>query len=380
MPFELSDDEQLLAKVVAEFARDQITLETAHELDRHDRFPAEPIEAAAGLGLLGLGLPEGEGGPGGGPTAYALAVEALATVCPNTAAVVATHCGLGLRLLRHAQDDVRDGLLQAAVGGALVATLATEEAYGSDKSRLGTTATRDGDGFVLEGQKSWGVAAEAAGHYLVLAEVPGEGPAWFHVPAGTEGLTIGRSEALMGLRAAGIRMVYLSRVRLGAQALVGDVGEGLALYEAVRPWHQVGTAAALVGAVAGAYDAARRFAEDRVQFGKPIGTFQAVSDAVTDIDAGLAAARALTLQAAAALEGPEAAVWAARAKMVAAQAAVPLTRRALRVQGGTGFMREGGTERFARDVRALQFMGEPMAVQRDVLKRAVLDVGFAPGP
>jgi alkylation response protein AidB-like acyl-CoA dehydrogenase len=389
MPFTLSDDEALIRKVVREFAQTQVGLDQAADFDRHDRFPAEAVQAAAGLGLTALTLPAELGGAGAGPTAYALAIHELAQVCPNTAAILAVHNGLGLRLLL-ANPDLAAKVAPEAAAGALVAVLATEEAHGSDVASIGTTAVPDADGgegaVRITGQKVWGIAASDAKHFVVLAHVQGakgqpSGPTLFHVPAGAEGVSLGRNEPIMGLRAAGIRTVYLSAVAVPAASRIGAVGEGLGLLRRERAWLQVGAAAALSGCVAGAFAAAAAFASTRVQFGQPIGTYQAVSDGVAAIDVNVQASLALTLAAAGRLGEPDAAVWAARAKAFANETAVSMTRQAIRIQGGTGFMREGGTERFARDARALWFVGESTHMQRDVLKRALLpDVTFPPTP
>jgi alkylation response protein AidB-like acyl-CoA dehydrogenase len=227
----------------------------------------------------------------------------------------------------------------------------------------------------------WGIAAAAAKEHIVLAHVPAAGPTLLAVPSGSPGVALSANEALLGLRGAGIRTVYFSKARVDKDRVVGDVGQGLQMLAQVRPWLQVGAAAALAGCMGGALEAAARFAETRVQFGQPIGSYQAVSDSVTQMDVQLAAARALCWEAAGHLETPEAATWAARAKAFAAEAAIAGTRQAIRVQGGTGFMREGGTERFARDARALQFVGETTQMQRDAIKRAALpDILFPAAP
>jgi alkylation response protein AidB-like acyl-CoA dehydrogenase len=192
---------------------------------------------------------------------------------------------------------------------------------------------------------------------------------------------MGRNEPLLGLRAAGLRTVYLSGVQVPASHRIGEVGQGLALLKQERAWLQVGAAAALAGCVAGALRAAAGFATTRVQFGAAIGTYQAVSDGVALMDVQLHASLALTLEAAATLGTPQGPLWAARAKAFANEMAIPMTRQAVRIQGGTGFMREGGTERFARDARALQFLGESTQMQRDAIKRAALpDLAFPATP
>jgi alkylation response protein AidB-like acyl-CoA dehydrogenase len=364
---------------VREFAQAQVGLEKAAGFDRLDRFPAEVVQAAAGLGLTALTLPADLGGAGAGPTAYALAIHELAQVCPNSAAILAVHNGLGLRLLL-ANPALAARLAPEAAAGALVAVLATEEAHGSDVASIGTTAAADGDGVRITGQKVWGIAASDARHFVVLASQEGK-PTLFHVPADAKGVSLGRNEPIMGLRASGIRTVYLSGVAVPAASRIGEVGQGLDLLRRERAWLQVGAAAALAGCVAGAQAAASAFASTRVQFGQPIGTYQAVSDGVTAIDTQVQASLALTLAAAGRLGEDDAAVWAARAKAFANEMAVAMTRQAIRIQGGTGFMREGGTERFARDARALWFVGETTQMQRDVLKRALLpDVAFPASP
>jgi alkylation response protein AidB-like acyl-CoA dehydrogenase len=397
MPYTLSDDEQLIRKVVREFAQG-VGLEQAADFDRHDRFPADVVQAAAGLGLTALTLPTELGGAGAGPTAYALAVHELAKVCPNTAAVLAVHNGLGLRCLL-ASPEVAAQVAPKAVAGELVAVLAAEEAHGSDTGSVGTVAVPDGaGGYKVTGQKVWAIGASDAKHFVVLANVQGppaakaakgqtpaaesgSGPTLLYVPADAAGVSLGRNEPLMGLRGAGIRTVYLSSVTVPAAHRIGDVGAGQAILKAARAWLQVGAAAAITGCVAGAYAAAAAFAASRIQFGSPIGTYQAVSDGITLLDVNLEAGLALTLAAAARLDEADGTLWAARAKAFANEMAVPMTRQAIRIQGGTGFMREGGTERFARDVRALWFVGETTQMQRDAIKRAVLpDIAFPATP
>lgn len=374
MPYELSDDEALIEKMVAEFAQGQ-GLEAASDRDRHDQYPADLVTQAAQLGLTGMGLPAEKGGAGVTAGAYALALYELARVDPSAAAILASHNGMALRIL--ADHAVAPQLVAGEPG----AYLATEEAGGSDKSRLTTLATPTDSGFSLTGRKTWGLGASGAKHFVVLAHVEEHGASLFYVPANAEGISLGHNEPLMGLRGAGIRTVYFDDVALPADALIGELGSGMAQYKAALPWMQIGTAAAILGGVAGAFDAACRFAEDRVQFGEPIGKYQAVSDGVTNIDLQLAAGRALLLEAAASVEaGKDAVAQAARAKAFAAEMSIPMTRQAIRIQGGTGFMREGGTERFARDVRALWFVGETPHMQRDQIKRHLLDIEFEATP
>lgn len=377
MPFMLSEEEQMIEKVVREFARDQVGLEAPHDNDRHDRFPDEILQSAAQLGLCGMSVPEDRGGAGVPPAAYAVAILELAKVDPAGAAVLAVH-NAALRPLLRGPDDVATELVSKAIAGEIATLLVTEEAGGVDKRRMTTTARPTDDGHQITGRKAWATAAAGAKHFVVAADVQDAGTTLFHLPAGAPGVSLAANDPIMGLRAAGVRTVHISHATGGT--MLGEPGGGEGLLEEARPWLQVGAAAALCGAVAGAFDAAARFAEDRVQFGKAIGHYQAVSDTVTSIDLNLRAATALTLQAASRLDQDDAGVWAARAKAFATQMAIPATRKALRVQGGTGFMREGGTERFLRDVRALQFLGEPVQMQFDTLKRELLDLEFEATP
>lgn len=386
MSYVLSEDEALIQKVVREFAVTQVGLDRPHDEDRHDRFPVETIAAAAALGLTSLTIPADAGGAGTTPTAFALALHELAKVDPSSAAILAVHNGVAMRCLASAQPTVRTDAYAKGAAGEVVAFLASEEAHGSDTGTLGTTAVPTKDGFRLTGQKVWGIGAAAAKHFLVLANVSApkgqpSGATLFYVSAAAQGVSLSRNEPLLGLRSAGIRTVYFSGVAVPAANRVGEVGQGHALVQAARPWLQVGIAAALSGAVMGALAAAAAFASSRIQFGSPIGTYQAVSDGVATMDVQANASLALTLAAAGRLEENDASVWAARAKAFANEMAIPMTRQAIRIQGGTGFMREGGTERFARDVRALQFVGETTNMQRDLLKRAAMpDVAFPATP
>ncbi|MEA3190604.1 MAG: hypothetical protein QOD77_1186 [Thermoplasmata archaeon] len=369
MPYVLSEDEALIQATVREFAA-RHGLDAAAEADRHDRFPVEAIQEALGLGL---GSCADAGGPGA--TAFALAIDELAQVDANVAASLVAH---------NAAVAAAQGTPFASrlAGGELAAVLVTEEAGGSDLLQPGTAAVPNGDGHgtKVTGQKVWALNAAAAKWFLLLAQAPG-GPTLYAVPAATEGVSLSANEPLLGLRAAGIRTVYLTAVRLGDDAVLGAPGEGTQRVAQARLWFQLGAAAALCGCVGGALSAAARFAETRTQFGAPIGTYQAVSDGLTQMDIQLAAARSLVLAAAARMDAPDASVWTARAKAFAAEMAVPMTRQAIRIQGGTGFMREGGTERFARDVRALQFVGETTHMQRDHLRRQLLPgIEYPPTP
>ncbi|MEK6986389.1 MAG: acyl-CoA dehydrogenase family protein [Candidatus Thermoplasmatota archaeon] len=365
MPFQLSDDERLMRDTVRQFAQSW-GLANAAEADRFDRYPAQPMADAAALGLTALAARDGPGA-----TAFVLALDEVAQVDPTLAACLAAHNGA----LAAAADHQVAAQLAA---GEIAALLVAEEASGSDALHPGTVAK--GIPLKLTGQKVWGINAVAARHLLVLAK-EGDGLSLFALPADAAGVTLGANDPLMGLRAAGIRTVYLSNVAAPDAARIGAAGAGGHAVAAGRTWMTLGAAAALCGAVGGALAAATTFAQNRVQFGAPIATYQAVSDGLTTIEVQLAAARALVLQAAARIGEPDAAIWAARAKAFASEMAIPMTRQAIRVQGGTGFMREGGTERFARDARALQFVGETVQMQRDVLKRAMLpDVAFAAEP
>lgn len=386
MPYTLSDDEALIQKVVREFAVTQIGLARAQDQDRHDAFPVESLAAAAHLGLTAMTVPPEQGGSGASPTAFVLAIHELAKVDPNLAAVLAVHNGLALRLMRHAPQALRTAIFAAAARAETVAYLGSEEANGSDVATISTSAIANGTGFRVTGQKVWGVGAAGANHFVVLANVKGSkghpgGPTLFCVPAGAAGMTLSQNDSLLGLRAAGIRTVYFSGVDVPDGNRIGDIGQGLELVKRERPWLQVAAASALAGCVAGAFAASAKFAGSRIQFGSPIGTYQAVSDGVVTMDVQLHASLALSLEAAAHLESDDAALWAARAKAFANEMAIPMTRQAIRVQGGTGFMREGGTERFARDARALQFLGETTQMQRDLIKRAVMpDIAFPAAP
>jgi alkylation response protein AidB-like acyl-CoA dehydrogenase len=368
MPYTLTDDERAIQRVVREFARDRVGLAAAADRDRHDRFPAEAFQEAAGLGLTGLLLPDG----GLGATAFAIAVDEVSQVDPALAAVLVAH---NAALATAAGTPAGQSVAQAMAAGEPGALLIAEEATGSDALAAGTQAVPTPKGFRITGQKVWGVGAAAAKHLVVLARTP-EGPAFFVVPRDAAGVSFGEGESLLGLRSAGIRTVYLSGVEVPAEARLGSDAE--ALLRTSRRWLQLGAAAALCGAVDGALQAAVGFAQERIQFNQPVGLFQAVSDGLSQIDIELAAARALTLAACGQAE-QDLDLWAARAKAAAVQMAIPMTRQAIRAQGGTGFMRHGGSERFARDVRALQFLGEPLSVQRETVKRALLDLPFPPG-
>ncbi|MHB8632796.1 MAG: acyl-CoA dehydrogenase family protein [Thermoplasmatota archaeon] len=361
-----SEEDELIARTARSFAQ-ALGLEAAALRDRNDTYPTEALAQAAQLGFAGMAsaMPA---------TALVTVLDEIAQVDANVATCLGAHNACVAVAAGH-----RAGAGMAA--GEWASLLASEEAHGSDLGSIGTMARPAGSGWRITGQKVWAVNAVAARHLVVLAEVPGKGPALFDVASAAPGVSLGQGESLLGLRATGIRTCYLYDVEVGQEDVVGVVGEGRAAVEGALAWLQVAVAATLNGCVAGALRAASDFAQSRVQFQAPIGSYQAVSDGLATMDVQLAASRSLTLDAAARLGRPDGALWASRAKAFAGEMAIPMTRQAIRVQGGTGFMREGGTERFARDARALQTVAGGIHVPRDAIKRHLMPtIAFGPTP
>lgn len=373
--------ERELADAVREFAA---SLEPRiARAEESGSFPREVIGELAALGVLGIAVPEADGGLGASSVTFALVLEELAAVWPSLAVGVSVNSGIVAgTVVRLGTAEQRARLLPQLIDGrGLGGFCLTEPSSGSDAAALRATARRDGDGWVLDGQKIFVTNARYAPFLIVLARVgaaesgrPHAGITAFVLPTDSAGLEIGPAERKTGLLASETSTVTFAGVRLGRDAVLGEVGRGfsqaaMAGLDAGR----IGIAAQAVGIARGALDRARAYAGERRQFGQPIGRFQAVRFALAESGAELEAARLLTLRAAWRKDqGQSFTREAAQAKLYASEMANRVTYTAVQTFGGYGYMREYGVERYARDARATTIYEGTSEVQRMVIARSLL--------
>ncbi|HWG90349.1 MAG TPA: acyl-CoA dehydrogenase family protein [Candidatus Thermoplasmatota archaeon] len=367
MTFALTSDQEMVRKMVAEFTASAIA-PAAEGIDRERRYPKDLLQQMGGLGLMGMLVDPKYGGAGTDTVAFALAVEEVARGCATTASAMTIHNALAAYVLNLAEDEELKGrLLPALASGQQVGTLAlAEPGAGSDLNGVRAKAVKQGDEYVLNGLKSFVAGGSHADLYLVFARVPGtEGLTAFAVPADTPGLRFGLPERMLSLRGLHYTQLFLNDARVPAANRVGAEGDGVSLIQRALDVSNIAAAATAVGLLEAALHESIAFANQRVQFRQPIKNFQAIQWKIADMEIAIRESRLLVLEAADLRDrGEDFAVAAAAAKVRATEDAKKHTQDAIRVHGGTGFMRDVPLERFNRDARALSVFGGTTEMQK----------------
>lgn len=364
------------------FANDVIR-PIAEELDREERFPHEVYKQMAELGLFGICVPEDMGGPGFDTVTYALVMEELS----RGYASVADQCGLveliSTLLVRHGTEAQRSTWLADILKAEkLVAYCITEPEAGTDVSGIRTSAVRDGDSWILNGDKIWIHNAPVADVAFVLTRTDKEaghrGMSIFIVDLNQEGVERGPKEHKMGQRASQVGALAFKDVRLPADALLGVEGRGFHMMMSVLDKGRVGIGALAVGIGQAGLEAAVDYAAQRKQFKKPIAEFQGVQWLLADIAKDVEAARLLVLNAASKIDAGEDATKAcSMAKCFAGDMAVARSADAVQVFGGSGYIRGFEVERLYRDAKITQIYEGTNQIQRMIIARELLSKGAA---
>lgn len=375
--FALSEDQELLRETVRRFAEERIAPGEA-ERDREHRFPGEIVGELAELGLLGMLIPEEHGGAGLDPLTYAVAIEELSRISPSVGVTVSvTNSVCAWPVARFGSDALKARVLPELAEGALGGFGLTEPGAGSDAGSLTTRAHRDGDDWVLEGEKAWITNAGYARWFVVVARTDPDagkrGLSAFVVPWDAPGLTIGVPEEKVGLRSSRTAPLVFDGCRVPVANLLGEEGQGLKIALATLDHSRLGIAAQALGIHQRALELAVAYARDRVQFGVPIARHQAVRFQIAEIATGLAASRLLTYRAAVEPEGTGRAGRAAsQAKMFASEAANRAVWLSQQIHGGNGFSEEYEIARLYRDVRVTTIYEGTSEMQRLVIARKLL--------
>jgi alkylation response protein AidB-like acyl-CoA dehydrogenase len=379
MDFDLPEQHRLLRKSVGDFARAEIAPH-AKAWDKEERFPLELVPKLARMGLLGIRIPETYGGSGMDALAYAICVEEIARVDGSIALTVASHNGLGTgHLLAYgSEEQKRRYLPKAASGEWLAAWALTEPGSGSDAAALRTTATRDGDAWVINGTKTFITQGSVGGFCVVLARTNPSvsrqrGITAFVVEQGTPGFTVSRHLLKLGCRASDTVELAFENVRVLDTQRVGEVDRGFADTMRILERGRISIAAMALGLGYGALEMAVAYAKERSAFGKPIADFQAIQWMLADAKTELDAAALLTYRAAwVADQGGRHAREAAMAKLFASEAATRACNSALQVHGGYGYVREFDVERHLRDAKLCEIGEGTSEIQRLVIAKHVL--------
>ena len=344
-----------------------------------DAIPVEHLPLLAAEGFLSVHWPREHGGAGLDTLAYALVLEELARVSPAHAIVVSVHATLvGVPLLQFGTPEQKvEWLPRMARGEVLGAFALTEAEAGSDATALRTTARREGDGWVINGEKVMVTNGGPSRLVLVFASTDpsagARGVSAFLVPADGPGVTRGPRDATMGLNAADVRSLHFENVRVPDTARLGPEGAGMKVALAALNAGRIGVAAQATGITAETVDRAVAHARTRRQFGRELAQFGAIHELLADGALERDIARMFTHEAAAARDrGDDFAALAARAKWTASEAAVKAADRAIQVHGGWGYLAATGLERYARDARATTLYEGTSEMQKLLVARAVI--------
>ena len=374
-----TSDQEFLRRTVREFAEAEIRPHVM-EWDEAQAFPASLLPRLAALGLMGIQFPEEYGGAALSAIDYCICIEELARVDPSIALSVAAHNGLCAAHLYMFGSEAQKQryLVPLARGEMLGAWGLTEASAGSDAAAMRTTARRDGETWVINGSKQFithgrigdtlvamAVTDRARGHHGVSA---------FVMPRGTPGLSAGKKEDKLGMRASDTSEIIFQDCRVPLDALVGEEGEGFTNTLQVLDAGRIGIAALSVGLAQGAYEAARRYASERRQFGQPIAGFQAIGWKLADMATRIEAARLLTYRAAWLKDqnADRRTSASSMAKLYASETAVRAAEECVQIHGGYGFVKDYPAEKYFRDVKLCTIGEGTSEIQRLVIARQLL--------
>jgi alkylation response protein AidB-like acyl-CoA dehydrogenase len=382
--YRLTEEQTLLRDAVRTLA-DQRVAPRAAAIDKSAEFPQDLRELLAAQDILALPFPTEYGGLGGELLPVCLAIEQLARACATTSLILIVQELGSLPLLLAGSDEQKARLLpKLASGEHLISFALTEAEAGSDAAAIRTTATRDGDEYVITGGKrfiSHGSIADLITVFAVTDPDP-KAPrhrriSCFVVEVPAPGFSVARLEHKMGIRGSPTAELAFDKVRVPAANLVGEEGGGFEIAMQTLDRSRPGVAAQAVGIAQGALEAATAYAKERKQFGQRIGDFQMVAAMLADMDAATEAARQVLYKAAVEIDAgsPDAARWSAMCKLVAGDAAMRVTTDAVQVLGGYGYIEDFPVERMMRDAKITQLYEGTQQIQRLVVARALLGKG-----
>ena len=379
MDLRLTDEQQLLRQTIREFAETEIRPHVM-EWDEAQAFPASLISKMAGLGLMGIQVPEAYGGAALNAIAYCICIEELARVDPSISLSVAAHNGLAVAhlLMFGTEAQKKEFLVPLAEGKKLGGWALTEASSGSDAAAMRTQARLQGDTWILNGSKQF-ITHGAIADTLVITAVTdrqqgSRGITAFIVPRGTKGLAAGKKENKLGMRASDTSEVILTDCRVPTSAVIGGPGEGFIQALQVLDAGRIGIAALAVGLAEGAYETARRYSHERRQFGQRISEFQAIRWKIADMATRIHAARLLTYRAAWMRDRKieRTSQESSIAKLYASEIAVRAAEECVQIHGGYGFVKDYPAEKYFRDVKLCTIGEGTSEIQRLVIGRQLI--------
>lgn len=378
MDYFLTEEQMMIRDLARQIAEEKI-VPVREELDEKEEFPHEIMKVIAQSDLFGLFIPEEYGGLGKASLELCIAVEELSRACLGVSTTYAANAlGSFPLLLFGTEEQKRKYLPDIAAGKRLVAFGLTEANAGSDAAGIQTTARLEGNEYVLNGTKQWITNGGEAEIYTIIAITDrAKGPrgaSAFVVEKGTPGFTFGKKEKKMGIRASVTRELIFDNCRIPKENIIGKEGIGFVIAMKTLDSSRTGVGSQGVGVAQGAFDEAVNFARQRVQFGHPIISFQAIQHMLADMATDIEAARALVYSAARYVDSgaKDVSKESAMAKVFATDVGMRVTTNAVQVMGGSGYMREYPVEKMMRDAKILQIYEGTNQIQRNVIGQALI--------
>jgi len=378
MDLQLSEEQQIIQQTAREFARREIQPKAA-EIDEHHRYPEELVRQMSELGFMGMAVPEEYGGASMDTLSYVLAMEEISAACASTGVIMSVNnslvCDPILKFGTEAQK--KEFLVPLAQGAKLGCYALSEPDAGSDAAAQRTTARRDGDHYVIEGVKNFITNGPQADVCVLITmhdpEKRHRGITAFILPMDLPGVRRGPAERKLGIAGSGTCQIFLEECRVPVSLRLGQEGEGFKVAMTTLDGGRIGIAAQALGIARAALDAAVGYSKERKTFGKPIGSHQAIQFMLADMTTTLDAARLLTWRAAWLKDqGAPFSRESSMAKLMAAEVATRVTRDAVQIFGGYGYMKEYPVERHFRDAKITEIYEGTSEIQRLIIASALL--------
>lgn len=381
MSYDLTEEQVMLKETISRLAKEQIA-PGAERRDEKGEFSWDSAEVFRENGLFGADFPEKYGGSEMGILSLCLIIEEIAKVCASSSIILLVHELGSIPIFLAGNEEQKEKYLpKLATGENLVAFGLTEPNAGSDVSGLKTKAIKDGKHYVLNGTKTFISHADVADVICIAAKTDASGPAhrgisMFILEKGTPGLSIGKHENKLGIRGSSTVEIILEDARVPASNILGDEGTGFPIIMKTLDLTRIPVAAQAVGIAQGALDYAIGYTKERVQFGKPLFSFQGLQWMMADMATHVEAARQLTYKAASMFEGiprnldklsKETIRYSAMAKLYAADTAMKVTTDAVQLLGGYGYVKEYPVERMMRDAKITQIYEGTSQIQKVVI-------------
>lgn len=378
MDYFFNEDQMMIKELTRQIAEEKV-VPVREELDEKEEFPWEIMKVLAQSDLFGLFIPEEYGGLGKGCLELCITVEELSRACLGVSTTYAANAlGTYPMLLFGSEEQKKKYLPDIAVGKRLAAFGLTEANAGSDAAGIQTTAKLEGNEYILNGTKQWITNGGEAEIYTIIAMTDkskgARGASAFVVEKGTPGFQFGKKEKKMGIRASSTRGLIFDNCRIPGENILGKEGIGFIVAMKTLDNARAGVGAQGIGVAQGAFEEAVKFARQRVQFGHPIISFQAVQHMLADMATEIEAARALVYSVARYIDSGarDVSKATAMAKVFATDMAMRVTTNAVQVMGGSGYMREYPVEKMMRDAKILQIYEGTNQIQRNVIGQALI--------